>query len=1212
MAGDDDTALADVQNGVLDAKEVTRDEVSPPKISDVAPVVASEPTPAASPKPPPPPPPQATTTPTQPSDPPDANVRPLNVTDALGYLDCVKQQFADQSDVYNRFLDIMKDFKSQFIDTPGVIERVSTLFRGYPMLIQGFNTFLPAGYRIECTTDIDNSDLITVTTPMGTTTQAMRDLFPSTRDAIPTDVAMAPPQDGEAEADIDRALLYVQRVKNRYANDPEKYKAFLEFLSPRELAGENVLHKVQRLFKDDSDLIQGFYHFLPDKSVQQRMVARLDEMEDGPTFHAEHKHRGKKQEGASNTPLSKTHPSVPQKRKRKPADRDKGEADKEKHKEVAPKAGPSKRTKQQHAPSEAPSPSLAHLHAISPSPLRSLALPHNQLPQQHSHGQGHAPSSASHHSQSSSHRHDDTQLFDRVKRALRSEETYNEFLKLVNLFTQDIIDTARLVREARTYLGEGELMTQFREILGWDDRRERYAGAEDVWSRPIGVLDRPTRNQLNLRYGSYRKLPASETSVVCSGRDDMCRSVLNDEWVSQPTFATEDAGFMAHKKNAYEEALHRSEEERHEYDFHIEAIHRTIQALEPYNNKINQLSPEEKTNYKFKPSLQGATKSIHLRVIKKVYGREAGVEVFQAMQDIPVIAIPLVLQRLKQKHDEWKRAQREWNKVWKEVDARNYYKSLDHQGITFKTAEKKTLTSKAFVSQIEATRDEQMSSRAALIDPLINRTRPRHQLEYVMDDPDVLQDCLKLVCSFVDRTQGQINLADRKKIETFLCSFVPLFFMLDSPTPNSSLGPKTDNASNEAVDPEGMVVDDLDSSTSRGGRSTKNGAGDLRKRLLKSEQAKSSRRTRAQDAISPTSSKPASPILADVTLPDMDPQPTINGHSVSAPSSPTESRSTRKGTFFTNTHFYILFRMLEVLYSRLKLFKDRTASMADDPVEPLKSNPLAEHLGALVDLSGLGDRAKVASHFYNLLLESCEKLFDNEIEQHVFEDQLRYMFGIQHAYKMFTVDKVIGSIVKQVQHILADPKSQELFEVLRRERGLARPTPQDLVNLRRATEKVIGPDENLFRMIWLLDSSTVTIQLLGKDDSDDDDTEVQTGRWEAYVQSYASPNETPGSTLSPSRLPFLKRTLRETLDVDVKGDDSSLAMRICVRTYRLFYLPHTEEIFWRRSSSDDLAEASRRLTAHNARKKAWLDKFSTREPTPVAKAESPSSTAKSS
>jgi paired amphipathic helix protein Sin3a len=39
--------------------------------------------------------------------------RPLNVTDALSYLDAVKVQFQSQPDVYNHFLDIMKDFKSQ-------------------------------------------------------------------------------------------------------------------------------------------------------------------------------------------------------------------------------------------------------------------------------------------------------------------------------------------------------------------------------------------------------------------------------------------------------------------------------------------------------------------------------------------------------------------------------------------------------------------------------------------------------------------------------------------------------------------------------------------------------------------------------------------------------------------------------------------------------------------------------------------------------------------------------------------------------------------------------------------------------------------------------------------------------------------------------------------------------------------------------------------
>lgn len=44
--------------------------------------------------------------------PPDMN-RPLNVTDALSYLDAVKIQFQDRPDVYNQFLDIMKDFKGQ-------------------------------------------------------------------------------------------------------------------------------------------------------------------------------------------------------------------------------------------------------------------------------------------------------------------------------------------------------------------------------------------------------------------------------------------------------------------------------------------------------------------------------------------------------------------------------------------------------------------------------------------------------------------------------------------------------------------------------------------------------------------------------------------------------------------------------------------------------------------------------------------------------------------------------------------------------------------------------------------------------------------------------------------------------------------------------------------------------------------------------------------
>lgn len=64
----------------------------------------------------------------------------------------------------------MQWLKTNSIDTPGVIQRVSMLFHGHSELIGGFNTFLPPGYRIEISSD-PRQDVITVTTPMGILTQ---------------------------------------------------------------------------------------------------------------------------------------------------------------------------------------------------------------------------------------------------------------------------------------------------------------------------------------------------------------------------------------------------------------------------------------------------------------------------------------------------------------------------------------------------------------------------------------------------------------------------------------------------------------------------------------------------------------------------------------------------------------------------------------------------------------------------------------------------------------------------------------------------------------------------------------------------------------------------------------------------------------------------------------------------------------------------------
>lgn len=102
-------------------------------------------------------------------------MRELRVEDALLYLDQVKVEFGDRPHIYNEFLDIMKTFKTQQIDTPGVIRRVSNLFQGNRRLVLGFNTFLPEGYKIEIPSDGDGPPVAVYRAPGSNVAHILRE-----------------------------------------------------------------------------------------------------------------------------------------------------------------------------------------------------------------------------------------------------------------------------------------------------------------------------------------------------------------------------------------------------------------------------------------------------------------------------------------------------------------------------------------------------------------------------------------------------------------------------------------------------------------------------------------------------------------------------------------------------------------------------------------------------------------------------------------------------------------------------------------------------------------------------------------------------------------------------------------------------------------------------------------------------------------------------
>ena len=137
----------------------------------------------------------------------------------------------------------------------------------------------------------------------------------------------------------------------------------------------------------------------------------------------------------------------------------------------------------------------------------------------------------------------------------------------------------------------------------------------------------------------------------------MCWSVLNDEWASHPTWASEDSGFVAHRKNGFEEALHRIEEERHDYDYNIESAMRTMQLLEPIAQSISRMTQEERANFTLSPGLGSQSAAVHQRVIKKLYGREKGQAIIERVLNHPCAAVPIVLARLKVKIEEWQAIQ---------------------------------------------------------------------------------------------------------------------------------------------------------------------------------------------------------------------------------------------------------------------------------------------------------------------------------------------------------------------------------------------------------------------------------------------------------------------------------------------------------------------------------------------------------------------------
>ncbi|KAF4635150.1 hypothetical protein G7Y89_g2941 [Cudoniella acicularis] len=1171
------------------------------------------------------------------------------LNDALSYLDQVKVQFSDQPDVYNRFLDIMKDFKSQAIDTPGVINRVSELFAGHPNLIQGFNTFLPPGYRIECGAGND-PNTIRVTTPMGTTVQSItgsgRNALPeggmgqntagggyygtqphrgnwqqqpqhtiespeavfspqnqpagpaypqnqaqhSTYEAQQAAAAHQQQQRGVSQltnavatlgqpprntqtptpgaqpnmngagqpglekrgpVEFNHAISYVNKIKNRFQDRPEIYKQFLEILQTYQRESkpiQDVYAQVTHLFNTAPDLLEDFKQFLPESAAQAKAAAAkaAAEQEAAAAMSANQTPQNSYARGEAKMPPVGNFavPASTNKENKKRARTSTAVASglqmggmgEGSSRGIGPGGASNKRTKLSHNKPLAPD-------APAVSPTLTPILPEPLPP-----------------TTSSAASPEELAFFDRVKKYIGNKSTMNEFLKLCNLFSQDLIDRNVLVHKVSVFIGGNpDLINWFKAFVNYDGRDEV------IDNRPKPPTGRVSLSNCRGLGPSYRLLPKRERLKPCSGRDEMCNDVLNDDWASHPTWASEDSGFVAHRKNVFEEALHRIEEERHDYDFNIEANAKVIQLLEPIGQTLLAMSPDERQNFRLPIGLGGQSQAIYKRVLKKIYG-DRGPEVAADLFKDPSAVLPIVLARLKQKDEEWRFTQREWEKVWHAQTQAMYLKSLDHMGIQVKQADKRNFAAKHLIDAIKTKHEEARRQRST------RGKNQRYTISLDFQDQGVITDVLRFMVMYATNAPHH-NGPERRRISEFFEKFITVFFGL----PHEVVAECTRDIDRGTPDDEIEDIAPIELSNGRGRRPVNGRKTDLRRGVL--DKARNGTRGRGPKEGSASGSKESTP--------DMDSLGEEDAGDVAEDQAITEVTNERwaaipgavatEGTrelsaedrelkadqpfkrdeykLYCNQAIFVFFSIFQTLYRRFKEIKESEDEAKQEGMRQSEIKPA--HGVGLLEPRPDNYPGNVESYYAKTLI-LVEDFINGEVEEAKYQDFLRHHY-LKKGWQLYTITDLLKSLCRIGSTCSSNDNKEKTPDLL-----------DQFYRNRESKETTFNVEINMRKQADNFETSKATMNLVQRDETTFDlDDMARMERWQYYTSSYIRIEPTEGIQRVHMRKSVLARNMPSPdADVDDGANqpkpivyEEDLVLRICVNSYKMIYKYPGSEFF---------------------------------------------------
>ncbi|PAA83207.1 hypothetical protein BOX15_Mlig015534g1, partial [Macrostomum lignano] len=618
----------------------------------------------------------------------------VKMNSALSYLTQVKRRLASDSPaIYNGFIDALRDFKAGKIDPQAALSRVRQLFRSYPDLVTGFVAFLPAGMSVS---SAQNPPPPAAASQQSYPRQSQKN---------------QQQQQQQPQEEFNHAIAYVNKIKSRFAGRSAVYKQFLEILhryqkeqrTGRVHSEAQVMAELGRLFGGQSDLLEEFSLFLPHR---QQQMSQADPAAAVSTQQSQPPPQPLPAPSIPSTILAPLLAPRPTALKRpRPA-------------------SPSQSSSSLSSPSLSTMPkrrifAVSTDVAASNSPL--VAVPSRipaRPPLYHHHRQvqrrrrprhppvrAPSPKAESLLADAAKFDAEAARFLERLEAAIGEQEVYANFLRCLNLYATGRVGRLDFLERAAAFL------RPFPDLLAWlqadlaettdSGRQKRRQQQQPEQTPEIDSL------KLQISGGSYRAAPRSFAQPRCSGRDHLpaaCREALNDTLVSFPNWLSEESRGGG-RRNQHEEACCRVEDERYELDMVLEVNQAAIRALEAAYRRLQRLPVDELVRHRLGEDLCGGSAVLQRQAIYRVYGDKAHV-VIQCLQENPAVAVPLILRRLKAKADEWKEAQKAFNRVWREQIDRNYAKSLDHQGQAFKQLDLRQMRTRALVNDISTRPDQ--------------------------------------------------------------------------------------------------------------------------------------------------------------------------------------------------------------------------------------------------------------------------------------------------------------------------------------------------------------------------------------------------------------------------------------------------------------------------------------------------------------------------